>query len=35
MLTVHAGFVRGEHVVLFGKESRKTSLFTLLDPTTE
>jgi hypothetical protein len=34
MLTVRADFVRGEHVVLFGKESRKTSLFTLLDPWT-
>jgi hypothetical protein len=32
---VRGDSVRVEHVVLFGKESRKMSLFTLLDPSTE
>ncbi len=27
----HVDFVRGEHVVLFGRESRKKSLFTSLE----
>jgi hypothetical protein len=31
MLEARVDFVRGEHVVLFGKESRKKNLFTSLD----
>jgi hypothetical protein len=31
MLRDRVGFVGGERVVLFGKESRKRNLFTLLD----